>query len=215
MSFQQYIFITGGVGVGKSTLITNLKQSIPKEERIVIKEYIDFEPELGKKMLEETLQQKGNIYDFQLFILDFFDRQLQKIGNKKYIIFERSPYDSVIIFSTEAYLQGRMSKEQLDQLKQHVENICKKYHIPPFEECIFNRIDSCQYDVQHLYHHVKCLVDESRKKELNVCFFLYCSDPYKQKENIEKRGRPEERNYDMNYMININQKYESIFSPYF
>ena len=65
------------------------------------------------------------------------------------------------------------------------------------------------------FHHVKNIIDSQHEKKQHSCFLLYCSDPHRQKENIENRGRPEERNYDINYMININQKYEDIFSPYF
>ena len=215
MSFQQYIFITGGVGVGKSTLISHLKQCIPKDQRCIIQEYIDFEPELGKRMLEQMLQENGNVYAFQLFILDCFERQLQHVGEKKYVIFERSPCDSIMIFSTEAYHQGRISEEQFEQLKKAVDSLVEKYHIPTFEQCSFTRVDTCQFNSNETFHHVKNIIDSQHEKKQHSCFLLYCSDPHRQKENIENRGRPEERNYDINYMININQKYEDIFSPYF
>ncbi|EDS88653.1 hypothetical protein CL6EHI_106800 [Entamoeba histolytica] len=89
MKYQQFIVITGGVGVGKSTLIHNLKRSLPKKERIFIKEYIDFKPSTGKKMLEETLKGKGSMYELQLFIIDCFKEQLERAKQMKYVIMER------------------------------------------------------------------------------------------------------------------------------
>ena len=215
MQYQQFIVITGGVGVGKSTLISNLKNNIPEDDLIFIKEYIDHKPEQGKKMLEETLKGRGSMYDLQLFILDCFNEQLQKAQNKKYVIFERSPYDSIFIFSTEAYHNGRMSEKEYFSLHEKVDSLYTKYHIPKFDQCAFWKVDSCQFGIQPLFNHVKGKIEEFRKIHKSACFLLYCSDPVKQKDNIERRGRPEEKDYDINYMMRINNEYEKMFSKYF
>ena len=215
MQYQQFIVITGGVGVGKSTLIGNLEKSLPKDERIFIKEYIDYKPEQGKKMLEETLQGRGSMYDLQIFILGCFRDQLENAMDKKYVIFERSPYDSIFIFSTDAYLNGRMSKEEYFSLHDKVDALYTKFHIPKFEQCAFCKVDSCNYGIAELHQHVRGKIEEFRKEEKSACFLLYCSDPHKQKDNIEKRGRPEEKDYDINYMIRINTEYEKMFQKYF
>ena len=166
-------------------------------------------------MLEETLQGRGSMYDLQIFILDCFREQLEKARDKKYVIFERSPYDSIFIFSTDAYLNGRMSKEEYFSLHDKVDALYTKFNIPKFKDCAFWRVDSCNYGIQELFEHVKGKIEEYRKIEKSACFLLYCSDPHKQKDNIEKRGRPEEKNYDNNYMMRINTKYHEMFEEYF
>ncbi|BFU18626.1 hypothetical protein EHI8A_098040 [Entamoeba histolytica HM-1:IMSS-B] len=214
MKYQQFIVITGGVGVGKSTLIHNLKRSLPKKERIFIKEYIDFKPSTGKKMLEETLKGKGSMYELQLFIIDCFKEQLERAKQMKYVIMERSPIDSIFIFSNEAYFQGRMTTEEYNDLKVRVDDLYTTYGIPRFNEMIINRIDSCKYTINGIFEYVKYQSQEYWKQSKSALFLLYCSDPLKQKENIEKRGRPEEKDYDINYMIRINNEYSKLFAEY-
>ncbi|GAB1219139.1 hypothetical protein ENUP19_0014G0031 [Entamoeba nuttalli] len=214
MKYQQFIMITGGVGVGKSTLIHGLKKSLPKKERIFIKECIDFKPNIGKKMLEETLKGKGSIYQFQLFIIDCYREQLEKAKDMKYVIMERSPADSINIFATESYLQGKITEEEFNDLKIKTEELYQSYNIPKYHECIFTKIDSCKYSIDGVFQIVKQQTLQCWKRSESALFLLFCSDPLMQKENIEKRGRPEEKDYDINYMIRINNEYEKLFANF-
>ena len=97
MQFQQFIIITGGVGVGKSTLVENLKKYLPPEDSLFVKEYIDLRPEQGKKLLEGILKGTGSMYELQLFIVDCFREQLKQASGKKYIIMEIHIHNIILI----------------------------------------------------------------------------------------------------------------------
>ena len=212
MQHQQFIIITGGVGVGKSTLISNLEKSIEKSERIFIKESIDYKPTEGKKMLEETLKGKGSIYDFQCFILKCFIEQFENSKGKKYILMERSPEDSLSIFCNESLKNGSLNLEEFEDLKRQTDDLYVKYGIPQYSNCVIYKIDTCQYSIKGVYEIVQQKIEECFINQKSCLFWLFCSDYKKQKENIEKRGRPEEKNYDIDYMIRINKEYERVLA---
>ena len=214
MQYQQYIIATGGVGVGKSTLINKLTKYLPKDETIYIEEYVDYNPNEAKKQLEETLKGTGSVYQFQLSILDCYREQIEKAKNKKFIIMERSPADSINIFAKASYLKGKMSDEEYNDLLKKVDELNKKYNIPQLTEYNFRRIDSCIYSVQEVFSIARKDIDDCLEKQQSCLFLLYCSDPFVQKNNIEKRGRAEEKDYDINYMISVNNEYTSLFASF-
>ena len=70
------VVITGGVGVGKTTTIDYIKQIFNKENTkyVNIPEYIDGDGANGKHMLEEYLNKHLSAFDFQYYILNYYDR---------------------------------------------------------------------------------------------------------------------------------------------
>ncbi|EDR28102.1 hypothetical protein EDI_025730 [Entamoeba dispar SAW760] len=214
MKYQQFIIATGGVGVGKSTLIRRLKRSLPKGESIFVKEYVDYKPVEAKKQLEDTLKGNGSVYEFQLSIIDCYKQQMEQAQNKKYVIMERSPADSINIFAAASYRNGKISEFEFEDLKARVEKLYDAYNIPRFDDCHFTRVDSCKYSIEGVFELVKSQVSISLKRKQSCIFFLYCSDPLQQKRNIETRGRPEEKDYDINYMISVNDEYQTLFAKY-
>ena len=214
MQYQQFYLITGGVGVGKSTLISNLLSTLPKDDCAFIKECIEYKPDEGKQMLKETLHNKRMIYQFQLFVLQCFEEQFSSARFKKHIILERSPMDSLHIFATESYNSGDLSKEEFEDIKTRTVALYEKYHIPTYTDCVITKIDSCKHGIQEVFQIVKRESDECYRKRRSILVWLYCSDPLIQKSNIENRGRPEEKNYDINYMLRINQEYERLLETY-
>ena len=214
MQYQQYIIATGGVGVGKSTLIQNFIKTLHKDEYIFIQEYVDYNPIKAKKELEETLKGNGSVFLFQKNIIECYKQQLKKSKNRKYVIMERSPADSINIFAAASYRNGKMTKIEFDELLNDVEKLCDEFNIPRLNECYFRKIDSCQYSISEVFNIVKNDIEINKEKNKSCLFLLYCSDPLKQKNNIEKRGRPEEKDYDIGYMIRVNNEYHALFAGY-
>ena len=98
-----HIFISGSVGVGKTTLINAFYEKYKDRVNIFrMKEYIDFDPN-GYNKYCLWRNNKMSLLDFQLYILSQFDEQVQlpEYQTAKVIIWERHPQEAQLIFSTD------------------------------------------------------------------------------------------------------------------
>ena len=99
-----HFFLSGSIGVGKTTVIDYLKKKMLGNDTFYfVQEYIDYDPE-GKQMLERSLDGALSLKDFQLYIVDQFYFQLQKFYQSIHsdiavCIWERHPMEALEIFA--------------------------------------------------------------------------------------------------------------------
>lgn len=140
------IVVTGAIGVGKSTVINYLKQSLDKTHNIhcsIVNEYIVEKYNnipIGETMLNMFMQNKLSSFTFQNYIIDWWDKQykwLDSIYNTVLVnqpeydlsvrIFERLPYDNINCFAKYALLTNNLTQQEFDSLTNRCQNVLGQY----------------------------------------------------------------------------------------
>ncbi|ELP90394.1 deoxyguanosine kinase, putative [Entamoeba invadens IP1] len=207
-----FLIITGGVGVGKSTLIHRL-ETLYQNKIGIVKEFIDFSPTKGKAYLEDFLRGKMNCFEFQCFVLDCYNQQLKVLcSTKSIVVLERGPFDSVGVFTKQSLVDGGITQDGYDRLMQKVRELETQYGIPSSSHLKIERKDMATLDEESVFNSIKNNIFKTVENSSDLLVYLYSSNPQKQLQNIAKRGRPEERNYNIDYMLKINQAYADLFS---
>ena len=129
------LIITGGVGVGKSTTIDKICSRL-KEIGIkyhIVPEYIDGDIN-GPCMLDKFIDHTITSYEFQDYILDYFDDYLSKMKTQddEVLVFERLPDDSVSCFANIALKNNELSMEEFRKLFNKCVYLDKKYNLPSY-----------------------------------------------------------------------------------
>lgn len=212
------IIITGSVGVGKTTIISYLKQLFNNRNIpfITIPEYIDGDGERGKRMLDDYLNNRICAFDFQYYILNFYDRYLNNliIGENTIMIFERLPEDSVTCFANYANKRGLMSDDQLYKLFKYSQEITQIYNLPSYFQ-IHNNKDifisiiksDDSFDIANQIIN-KCLSYDY--KLYLICLYNTSNECL---ERIHKRGIESEINsYDIHTIERFNKHYTNLFT---
>lgn len=215
-SVKQHIFLSGSVGVGKTTAIKTFDEVYGNFVNcIVIKEYIDYD---GEGLARLTACQAGDItlFDFQIYIMDMLEQQLNcdDYDGAKVVIWERHPEEALEIFSCE------MDKEDKKKLKSRLELLSQLYGFPMlserkgFQKLTFNTLDvSDMFVADVMYDIIKAsLSEEARGKVPRAMYvFLYIpnfnlEEHYKR---IVKRGRTceIEKYKNLINLANLNLKY--------
>ena len=126
-----HYFITGSIGVGKSSVITTfmLKYGMTKIKTCYIKEYIDYDS-LGAFRLSEWIKGRISLLNFQLYILNCFEKQLNTKEYKyaKFVIWERHPLKALKVF------YPNLSTKERINLENAIRDVCYKYEVPLFNE---------------------------------------------------------------------------------
>ena len=211
-----YIFVTGTIGAGKTSLIDKLA-SLYQDQAYIIKEYIDYDED-GNNKLNDFLDGKYPAYDFQKYIVDcymkqfieadkfFFDKKGQKI-----IICERHPLESLLFASF------KLDQHQMGYLHDYIKDCCEKLRIPLPTECyqIIFRGEATGSAVN---------TDESLTKVANKIKVRKCDnknlfvhldvDDKQQLSRLMKRGRESDLKYlnepRMEYLNRINIHYKNL-----
>ena len=140
------IVVTGAIGVGKSTVINYLKQSLDKTHNThcsIVNEYIVEKYNnipVGETMLNMFMQSKLSSFTFQNYIIDWWDKQykwLDSIYNTVLVnqheydlsvrIFERLPYDNINCFAKYALLTNNLTQQEFDSLTNRCSNVLGQY----------------------------------------------------------------------------------------
>lgn len=106
------IALSGPVAAGKSTLLQALYNRLSDTYRVyIIREYIDVLPDANDK-LTDYLNGKISAYDFQNYILDYYEHSSWLINDYDYVLVERCPVEGLMFFAKLDVNKGRMSLDE-------------------------------------------------------------------------------------------------------
>lgn len=129
------VVITGGVAVGKSTIIDEVKRNLKQlgHNIISIPEYIDVKED-GLEMLNKYLSKEISVYTFQKYILDYYDEYINSLNPKEgdILLFERCVDDAITCFSNRDHSKGMLSTEDLYGLYMYAKGMGLKYNLPSY-----------------------------------------------------------------------------------
>ena len=211
------LIITGGVGVGKSTTINGMCEMLAKNniKYIVVPEYIDGD-EHGNEMLDKFINHEITSFDFQYYILEYFDNYLSKLkteGNEV-LIFERLPDDSVTCFANIEKKRANIQEEDFKKLYNRCKQLDEKYKLPSyFTNFTDNNLMFCK--TFRTGDNLIAIYDKlinSIKENKNLLVGLYNTND-ECLLRIKQRGRPSEvKTYDINIVNRFNTHYERIYN---
>lgn len=207
-----YIIISGPVGVGKTSLMCCLSRMFTQSSSTVIKEYIDYYPHLGQCLLEANTHQTIPAIEFQRFILMCFKDQLEKARQFKYVLCERSPLESIGIFSEIEQEKGRLTRSEFNRLKDEANKLQEQHHIDPVNEAFVVNLDSGIFTPRALANQLFNIITQLHGSQTKTIYVSLHCDESTQIERIVQRGRSSEHNYDVNYMRKVNERYEIFFN---
>lgn len=190
---KHHYFISGSVGVGKSSAINHFMVKYGKEKikTCYIKEYIDYDC-LGAYELDLCIKGKTSLLQFQFYILGKFIEQLdtEDYKNAKFVIWERHPMEALKVFS-----QG-LKEEEKEKLRVAIEEMCETFGVPCIDDYIPTH--GLKLSTYHLSSDsiADLIYDEMKSNLLRdhykaTFIFLYVPKPFitEQQERIFKRGR--------------------------
>ena len=129
------VIIAGGVAVGKTSIISALTEYLDKEhvKWIYIPEYIDVKTDALDK-LNKYLRKEISSYEFQKYVINYYDEYLQKIelSGDEILIFERGIDDAITCFSNLDYSNNRLTINELCDIYNLAKSIDVKYNIPSY-----------------------------------------------------------------------------------
>ena len=211
MPIPYYVFISGNIGVGKSTTINAMKLFLHDKNCLYVKEYIDYSPIIGERCLE--LNKCGQLpdFDFQNFILDCYECQLNKQKNEEIIVMERHPYEALEVFCK----SSKMLQEELYKLRDRIDELMVKYCIPSPSECKIFKYNTSLFKTKGIVDDVcgKLLTEFANMRVDGIMINLYCfiQDAL---ERINKRGRLSERDITAHVWSELQDRYVAFFEKY-
>lgn len=212
------IVITGGVGVGKTTTINHTKHLLDSVniKCIVIPEYIDGDKHNGKRMLDDYLNKRISAFDFQYYILNYYDRYLNSLHIDKdtIMLFERLPDDSITCFANRENKKGLLKDSELYTLFTYASDINEFYGIPSYFTLHDNKnvnISIIKSDNSHSI--AERIVNKCLTLEYNLFVVCLYNTPEECLRRIHKRGIQSEINsYDINTVKEFNRHYTNLYS---
>ena len=114
------IALNGPVASGKTTLLNELSNLLPNS--YVIPEYYDALDDAHDR-LNDYLEGVYPAYDFQDYILDYFDTVANQLANSSYdfIFVERSPVEGILFFAKHDLDTNRLTQAQYNLLLQRAQ----------------------------------------------------------------------------------------------
>lgn len=212
---QRKIIITGGVAVGKSTVIDQLLNkfrslSIPY---LYIPEYIDGDPK-GEKILEEHLNGLITAFDFQLYTVNYYNKYLSSLNvhEDMILIFERTPEDSILCFAKKNLDNGKLTSDEYNMLRTHTQYIMNTYNIPSYgSQTNIPFVVLQQHDVYKTVCLIQNMIEQTKT---DIIFGLQVS-PQICYRRMKDRNRPgEAESYDENIINAFNKYYDEIYQTY-
>lgn len=206
-----FVFLSGNIGVGKSTVLNMMKSTLQDKNYMLIKEYIDYSPIIGEKCLEMNKKGELSDFDFQNFILDCYECQFAKIGRKEIIIVERHPYEAVDIFCK----ISSMPYGEIAQIRNRIDEMLVKYEIPSPENCKIVGYNTSLFKPKIIVDGITNKITKSfhsLEGEGLLCN-LYCftEDALRR---IDERGRNCEREITAQFWMLLQDRYTEFFKKY-
>ncbi|EDR30188.1 hypothetical protein EDI_345290 [Entamoeba dispar SAW760] len=213
-----HIFLSGSVGVGKSTILKELVSLLRNDFRIYqMKEYIDIDTN-GISRLKEFQDGKLSKYSFHKYIISWYKQQAKnsEFTSAEIVLWERHPIEALEIFCSGTEGITEIEKEDLNT---EIVEFCKEYAIPIAHKgcCKVKMLDTANESVNILVETIYAnSIAQIRVGEylFSCTFFLYCSDIELQYKRIIGRGRDSEISFYMNRknLSWINRKYFDYFA---
>lgn len=209
----QFIFISGSIGAGKSTVIDKL-MDVYDNKPFLVKEYIDYDPE-GEQKLNQFLKNEMPAFEFQKYVVDcvfsqFVDFLNNYSNQTNIIIWERHPMES-LIFGAQ-----KLSFPEMKMLYHYIHNLCYNFGIPLPNECTFINIKNSDHKLDHSCSYIEKICDkifDVKKSNMNLLIHLNV-DKIDQTKRLMKRARYSDRGYlmdsGMEYLDKINYAYSKM-----
>lgn len=202
---MRVITFDGCVGVGKTTIILKLLQRLIEKYNyscIVIHEYIDVLPD-AEQMLSDYLNNTISSYQFQNYILDYYDQQSKLIKDDivDFVLVERSPIEGIINFAKLDLLNNRLTNEEYKQLLTKAESL-DFYPNITYDNSF--TIDTAQFTIPYTIN----IIDDLITRFPFFSVIRLRADSSTIKERIIKRGREcEVKHYTDDYIKNMLNTY--------
>lgn len=210
------VVITGGVGVGKTTLINRIYETNKYYNIIRIPEYI-VGHKLGMRYLSDYLNKKISAYSFQHFILQYFDEFIPKIFNEKYeaskknvLLFERVPDDTITCFVNNQYKNNLLTHDEFYKLFSYSIEINKKYNLPTYFDYLNNFIllksDDVAYNTDIVLNRFNDLS--------NLLVGLYNTPKICYNRMLQRGREAEKDNYTIQDIESFNNSYNKLYEMF-
>ena len=207
-----YIFFSGGIGVGKTTSMTAMKVMMARKNYAIIKEYIDYHPNIGDTLLSKNKEGKLSDFEFQKYILDCYESQLSKITNEEIVFVERHPIEALEIFVKNS--KNRMPYTLEKELEERIREMMVKYEIPEINECYLNKYNTSLFSIKAIIENLNNKIIDHLNfpregKFGEICYLTAYTRDMMQR--VNQRGRVSERDLDPTILAFIASKYESFY----
>lgn len=217
---RKHIFITGSVGVGKTSSITEaVNQCVLMGINVFyVREYIDFDP-YGINHYDNWTNGRESLISFQKYICKQFREQLKtpEYMTAKLVIWERHPREALLVFS-----QTGLSDDERQELDEMITELEDDFLIPKLVE---NTPICYQFDMSFATPKLigsivvgtfARLISDSSIHTCFIYLFYNRNSISLQYGNICKRGRLEEINrYSIfKNLIDINNLYANFVATY-
>lgn len=197
----KFIFVSGSIGVGKSTFISEIIKRFADQNVTIIKEYIDYDPD-GNQKLNNFLERDISPMEFQKYIIQCYLDQIMNNKHSDIFIFERHPMES-LIFAKSSF----ESNYEFDLLKNYITNLCSRLRIPyQHENQIIDIRHTSDTDYDAIYKNIikgTGIITCYLSVDLDIQFY-----------RIAKRSRESDNIYleeeNLHYLNEINRLYHTI-----
>lgn len=198
---SKFIFVSGSIGVGKSTFINEIIKRFKDQNVTIIKEYIDYDP-YGNQKLNDFLERDISPMEFQKYIIKCYLDQIINNKHSDIFIFERHPMES-LIFAKSSF----ESNYEFELLKNYITNFCNRLGIPYQNE---NQIIDIRHNPDTDYDSIyKNII---KGTGIITCYLTVDLDM--QFYRIAKRSRESDNIYleeeNLHYLNKINRLYYTI-----
>lgn len=208
------IIITGGVAVGKTSVMTAVKKYLNEKaiKFLEVPEYIDGKED-GLEMLNKYLSKTIPSFEFQSYIMNYYDWYFtNKVTNEdNLLLFERTLDDSVICFSNLDNHKHELSDEEFMNIYKQAISINTKYNIPSYisnDNFEFIPIKTTNSDLAGKM--IAAIIEV--RPDANIVFGLHNDDDVCY-ERMLLRNRPGETEvYTPQYIASFNKIYRNIYS---
>jgi deoxyadenosine/deoxycytidine kinase len=213
------IIITGSVAVGKSSIVNYVKQELESKNYnvILVPEYIDYLSD-GVTMLNKYFKSIITPYEFQLYILNYYETYLNNLANQtneisknSIILFERCIDDGITCFSNLDNKKGKLSNTELNDLLERALKINQKYNLPTYFKNTNQTFIPIKTEDIELDSLLISSVIQLRSKYPNIIIGLYNS-PEICYERLQERNREgESKFYDYEYIKTLSKHYKRLY----
>ncbi|EDR25489.1 hypothetical protein EDI_273470 [Entamoeba dispar SAW760] len=192
-SFTRHIFLSGGLAVGKTTILNYLRSvCIDMEDVFFVQEYIDFDID-GESRLECLHRGVIKNYQFQKYVLGCYRKQFmkQEFRRATIVIWERHLSEALSIFCDG---DESLTIEEREDIKNDIDDLCEMYDIPSLDNINvkFVKVDTAAIEIKQVIQLllngvIYPMLMKNYRHDLFV--LLYCGDLKEQFRRVLQRGR--------------------------